>query len=198
MECSSRCHLKLAALLSPVSTVFPESAQRAQHIVVVLFRRLMAAEDPLEKIRVGAVEQRLEAIELSFIEVFQARIGERPEQQITFLGPPMPASEKESPAADVGAVIVQGLIGFALVGHGLPRLFRSDATVPDGHTRKTHGKVEGGAATTCSARLAGSINRQKGSRGEKVSDAVDIARETRVLQAKRLPRCGGDCAVRCF
>jgi len=90
----------------------------------MLGRRLNAPEDPVEKVGVGAVKQRFEAIELTVVEPCKADIGERPEEKITLLCPPVPASKKESPATDVGAILAQRLIGFAMVGHELPPLCR--------------------------------------------------------------------------
>ena len=44
-------------------------AQKAQHIMVVLCRRWSDAEDPVEQIRIRAIEQGLEAIELNAVEL---------------------------------------------------------------------------------------------------------------------------------
>ncbi len=86
--------LRLTALLPPMSAACPVSAQHAEHIVVVLNRRLSAAEDPVEKVWVGAIKQRFEAIKLAAVKAGEADIGERPEEQVTFLCPAVPGSEK--------------------------------------------------------------------------------------------------------
>ena len=45
------------------------------YVVVVLGRRAGAAGDPVEDVDVGAVEERLIAVELSLVEAGQMRIG---------------------------------------------------------------------------------------------------------------------------
>ena len=68
--------------------------------MVVLRRRHAAVEDPLEKIRVGTVEQRFEAAELVGIEACQAAVGKRPEEQVALLRSAMPALEEKPVAVD--------------------------------------------------------------------------------------------------
>lgn len=81
-----------------------------QHIVVVLGGRHAAAQDPLEEIRIGTIEQCFVAIELARIEACQAAVGKRPEEQVALLSSAVPAPEEQAVAMNTRWV--------TLVNHG--------------------------------------------------------------------------------
>ena len=60
-----------------------------------------AAGDPVEKVGVGAFEQRLVAVELAVVEAGKMGIGKTAENQVTLPRPAMPGTEREPLAADV-------------------------------------------------------------------------------------------------
>jgi hypothetical protein len=86
---------------SSVMTGGAEAAQQLHDVVIVLWRRPAAAQDPVEQIGVGAIEQSLEAVELVTVEAREGRFGERAEDEVVFLRPTMPAAEQQAPAADI-------------------------------------------------------------------------------------------------
>ena len=61
--------------------------------MVVLRRRLGPARDPVENIGIGAVEQRLIAIELAIVESRQMRVGKSAEDQVALARPAVPGTE---------------------------------------------------------------------------------------------------------
>jgi hypothetical protein len=87
----------------PRSTMSLDAATAEQlHHVVIMFRRWIAdAEDPVEQIRVRAIEQRLEPPDLVAVQGLEGALGERAENEVTFLSPAMPAPKQEAPAADI-------------------------------------------------------------------------------------------------
>jgi hypothetical protein len=78
-----------------------EAAQQLHDVVIVLWRRPAAAQDPVEQIGVRAIEQSLEPVELPAVEVREGRFGERAEDEVVLLRPAMPAAEQQAPAADI-------------------------------------------------------------------------------------------------
>jgi len=62
--------------------------------VVVLGRRRRSTGDPIENIGIGAVEQRLIAVELGLVKPCQMRIGEAAEDQVALARPAMPGTEQ--------------------------------------------------------------------------------------------------------
>jgi hypothetical protein len=78
-----------------------EAAQQAHHVMIMLCRRRAVAQDPVEQIGVGAIEQRFEPIELSIIQFIDGLFCERTEDEIALLRSPMPAAKQHSLASDV-------------------------------------------------------------------------------------------------
>jgi len=78
-----------------------ETAQQAHHVVIMFCRRRAVAQDPVEQICVGAIEQRFEPIELRIVQVPEGLFGERAEDEIAFLRSPMPAAKQDSLASKV-------------------------------------------------------------------------------------------------
>ena len=60
--------------------------------MVVLWRRLGLARDPIEDVGVGAVEQCLVAIELAIVKPRQMRISKSAEDQVALLRPAVPGT----------------------------------------------------------------------------------------------------------
>jgi hypothetical protein len=83
-----------------------KGAQHSQNIVFVLSRRWHTAKDPFAKIGVWTIEQRFEALELGVVEAREAGIGERSEEEVALQGSAVPTSEQQSPATNVGKVVV--------------------------------------------------------------------------------------------
>jgi hypothetical protein len=81
--------------------VLSEASQQAHHIMVVLFGWREAADDPVEEIRIGTVEQSLEPIELCVVEVGEMGLGKPAQYEIALLGSPMPAPEQQPSALDM-------------------------------------------------------------------------------------------------
>jgi hypothetical protein len=96
----------LSVLLHPAMVARAEATQQAHHIVIMLWRRRAAAEDPIEKLGVGTVEQRFEPVELDPVQAPDGRLRERAEDEVTLLGPTMPASEQQPPAADIELIVL--------------------------------------------------------------------------------------------
>ena len=69
--------------------------------MVVRGRRDRAAGDPIEDVGVGAVEQRLEKVELRLVESGEMGIGETAEDKIALPRPTMPGTEQKPLGADV-------------------------------------------------------------------------------------------------
>jgi hypothetical protein len=67
----------------------------------MFWRRITDTEDPVKQIGVRAIEQRLELRELIAIQGFEGALGERAENEVTFLRPAMPAPKQEASAADI-------------------------------------------------------------------------------------------------
>jgi hypothetical protein len=77
-----------------------EGNEKAGYVVVVFGRRRGAAGDPIEDVGVGAVEQRLVAIELRLVKPGEMRVGEAAEDQVALARPAMPGTEQKSFAAN--------------------------------------------------------------------------------------------------
>jgi len=75
------------------------------HVVIMFWRRRAAAENPIEQIGVGAIEQRFESVELGAIEVRERSLGERAKNEVAFLRSAMPASEQQPPTANVAKIV---------------------------------------------------------------------------------------------
>ena len=69
--------------------------------MVMLGRRHCTARNPVEKVGVGAFEQRLVAVELAAVETGKMGIGKAAENEVTLPRPAMPGTEREPLAADV-------------------------------------------------------------------------------------------------
>ena len=91
----------LAVLLRPVMIAGAKATQQAHHIVIMFRGWRAAAENPIEQIGVGAIEQRFEPVELGPVEALERRFRKRAEDEITLLCPAMPGAEQQLPAADV-------------------------------------------------------------------------------------------------
>jgi len=89
----------VSVLLQFVVASGAERAEQTHHVVVIFRRRRSAAENPIEQIGVGAIEQRFEPIELGIVQALERRFRERAEDEITLLRPAMPASEEQPPTA---------------------------------------------------------------------------------------------------
>ena len=70
--------------------------------MVVFGGRRGAAADPIEDVGIGAVEQRLVAVELGLVKPGEMRIGETAEDQIALARPAMPGAEQQPLAANLG------------------------------------------------------------------------------------------------
>jgi hypothetical protein len=78
-----------------------EAAQLLHDVMIVLWRRPVAAQDPVEQIGVGAIEQSLESLELVTVEAREGRFGERAEDEVVLLRSAMPGAEQQPPATDI-------------------------------------------------------------------------------------------------
>ena len=86
-----RCTMSLGA----------EPAQQPHHVMIMFRRRTADAEYPVKQVGVGAIEQRLKSPELTAVQGLKGVLGERPENEVAFLRPAMPAPKQEAPAADI-------------------------------------------------------------------------------------------------
>jgi hypothetical protein len=91
----------LSVLLRPAMAAGAETTQQAHHIVIMFWRRRAAAENPIEQIGVGTIEQRFEPVELGPVQAVEGLLRERAEDEVTLLRPAMPAPEQQPPAADI-------------------------------------------------------------------------------------------------
>jgi len=67
----------------------------------MLGRRWSPAGNPIEKIGVGAIEQRLVAVELAVLKAGEVGIGKAPEDQVALPRAAMPGPERKPLAANV-------------------------------------------------------------------------------------------------
>ena len=74
--------------------------EKAGHVVVVFGGRRGAAGHPIEDVGVGAVEQRLVAVELGSIKSGEMSIGETAEDQVALARPAVPGAEQQPLAAN--------------------------------------------------------------------------------------------------
>ena len=79
-----------------------EGEQQAGHVVVVFGGRRGAAGDPVEDVGVGAVEQRLVAVELRLVKPGEMRIGKAAEDQVALARAAVPGAEQQPLAANLG------------------------------------------------------------------------------------------------
>src|SRR5260370_22643655 len=56
-----------------------ETTEQLHHVMIMFRRRITDAEDPVQQIRVRAIEQRLESPELIAVQGLQGVLGERAE-----------------------------------------------------------------------------------------------------------------------
>ncbi len=76
--------------------------QEAGHVVVVFGGRRGAAGDPIEDVGVGAVEQRLVAVELGLVKPGQMGVREAAEDQVALSRAAAPGTEQQPLAANFG------------------------------------------------------------------------------------------------
>src|SRR5260221_14761012 len=91
-----RCTMSLGA----------ETAQQLHHVVVMFWRRIADAEDPVKQIGVRAIGQRLESPELVTVQGLEGVLGERAGEEVALLRPAMPAPKQEAPAAHIRTFVV--------------------------------------------------------------------------------------------
>jgi hypothetical protein len=94
----------------------PEDSQQADYVVIIFFRGRATANDPVEQIGVGAIEQRFEAVELRAVEAYETGVGESAEDEINLKRPAMPGPKQETPAANV--VVLEAVGNAAKLAHG--------------------------------------------------------------------------------
>ena len=90
-----------ATLLMVPGPVQSKRSQQTHHVVVVLFGCSEATDDPIEQVRIGALEQSLETVELRAVEICEMDIGKPAKNEVALLRPAMPAPKQEAPAADI-------------------------------------------------------------------------------------------------
>src|SRR5258705_10233942 len=78
-----------------------ETAEQLHHVMIMFWRRIADAEDPVKQIGIGAIEQRLESPELIAIQGLEGVLSERAENEVAFLRPAVPAPKQKAPAADI-------------------------------------------------------------------------------------------------
>jgi hypothetical protein len=83
-----------------------EASQQTHHIVVVFLRWWETADDPVEQIGIGTIEQSFESVELRAVEVSEMDFGKSAEDEIALLGSPMPTSEQQPPASDMSMILL--------------------------------------------------------------------------------------------
>jgi len=81
-----------------------ERSQQTHHVVVVLWGCSEAANDPVEQVGIGTLEQSLETIELCAVEVCDMGLDKSAENEVALLRPAVPAPEQEPPASDVSII----------------------------------------------------------------------------------------------
>jgi hypothetical protein len=79
-------------------------SQQTHHVVVVLFGCIEATDYPIEQVRIGALEQSLETVELRAVEICEMDIGKSTENEVALLRPAVPAPEQQPPASDVSII----------------------------------------------------------------------------------------------
>jgi hypothetical protein len=116
-----------------------ETAQQRHHVVVMFWRRITDAEDPVKQIGVGAIEQRLEPPDLIAVQGLEGALGERAENEVTFLRPAMPAPKQKAPAADIWMFVTFGLRSSMFHKLFSMSLLRTDAAMPFFFLRRLNG-----------------------------------------------------------
>jgi hypothetical protein len=76
--------------------------EKAGHVVVVFGCRRDTAGDPVENVGIGAVEQRLVAVELHFVKAGHMRIRKSAEDQVALARAAVPGAERQPLAANLG------------------------------------------------------------------------------------------------
>ena len=64
-----------------------------------LGRDRLLPHHPFEEVGIFLVHERLEPVEFRRVEPIEMGVGERPENQVHFLGPPMPGAVAQPPTA---------------------------------------------------------------------------------------------------
>jgi len=70
--------------------------------VVVLERRRGTAADPIENVGIRAVQERLVAVELSFVKAGQIGVRKAPEDQVALPCAAVPGAEQQALMANLG------------------------------------------------------------------------------------------------
>src|SRR5258706_9899275 len=91
----------------------PRDAEQAHHLVIVLAGRRTAAGDPIEQLRVGAIEQGFEPIELDAVQYPDEVVRERAHQEVDLLCAPMPRA-KQDPSTSSFLIGTAAIVGWAL------------------------------------------------------------------------------------
>jgi len=81
-----------------------ERSQQSHHVVVVLFGCSEAANDPVEQVGIGTLEQSLETVELCAVEVCDMGDATTAENDVALLRPAVPAPEQQPPASDISII----------------------------------------------------------------------------------------------
>ena len=79
-------------------------SQQTHHVVVVLYGCSEATDYPIKQVRIGALEQSLETVELRAVEICEMDIGKSAENEVALLRPAMPAPEQQPPASDISII----------------------------------------------------------------------------------------------
>jgi hypothetical protein len=79
-------------------------SQQTHHVVVVLFGCIEAANGPIKQVRIGALEQSLETVELRAVEICEMDIGKSAKNEVALLRPAMPAPEQQPLASDISII----------------------------------------------------------------------------------------------
>jgi hypothetical protein len=104
-----------------------EIAHQAHQLVVVLWRRRAALDDPVKQIGVGTIEQGFETRQLSAVQVGEVGLGKSAENEIAFLRAAMPAPEQQPPAAEIQTMILRVMRHALQIVHAA--VFRSYSTM---------------------------------------------------------------------
>src|SRR5208337_3464190 len=100
---------KLSALFRCAMALGAELTQQPHHVVIVPWRRRIAAENPVEQIGIGAFKQRFEPFELTSVEDREERLSERAENEVALLRPAIPAAELRPPAPEIEIVSLEAV-----------------------------------------------------------------------------------------
>jgi hypothetical protein len=79
-------------------------SQQTHHVVIVLLGCIKAANDPIKQVRIGALEQSFETVELRAVEIREMDLGKSAENEVALLRPAVPAAEQQPPASDLSII----------------------------------------------------------------------------------------------